>query len=227
MSSATVTPSLVTFGEPHPLSSTALRPRGPNVLRTACAQLRNPCQQRLPGFIIEHDLLCHSRNPPVACRIKFSGTIFSKVPRLEDRCIINLLAARAAANGQFPVLNWQSDPGRRSVEASARADEPARFTRPMVQKDLGNFASPILRRCIANSLIAEKMSFWQDRRCGAKRCKSAARPLTPTAFMPGYRGRLRRKRPVQAHVAAAVTIGQPRVVDAQKMQHRGVQIVDR
>ena len=37
MSSATVTPSLVIFGEPHPLSSTALRPRGPSVLRTALA----------------------------------------------------------------------------------------------------------------------------------------------------------------------------------------------
>src|SRR5262249_43985419 len=42
MSSATVTPSLVTFGEPQPLSSTALRPRGPRVLRTARASLETP-----------------------------------------------------------------------------------------------------------------------------------------------------------------------------------------
>ncbi len=28
-------------------------------------QFRNPRQQRLPGFIIVYDLLCHSRNPPV------------------------------------------------------------------------------------------------------------------------------------------------------------------
>jgi hypothetical protein len=34
-SSATVTPSLVTLGLPQPLSRTALRPRGPSVLRTA------------------------------------------------------------------------------------------------------------------------------------------------------------------------------------------------
>ena len=42
ISSATVTPSLVTFGLPQPLSSTALRPRGPSVLRTARASLVTP-----------------------------------------------------------------------------------------------------------------------------------------------------------------------------------------
>ena len=42
MSSATVTPSLVTFGAPQPLSKTALRPRGPNVLVTARANLLTP-----------------------------------------------------------------------------------------------------------------------------------------------------------------------------------------
>src|SRR5258707_2922127 len=42
MSSATVTPSLVTLGEPQPLSSTALRPRGPRVLRTALANFDTP-----------------------------------------------------------------------------------------------------------------------------------------------------------------------------------------
>ena len=42
MSSATVTPSLVTLGEPQPLSSTALRPRGPSVLRTARASFETP-----------------------------------------------------------------------------------------------------------------------------------------------------------------------------------------
>ena len=42
MSWATVTPSLVTLGEPQPLSSTALRPRGPSVLRTARANFSTP-----------------------------------------------------------------------------------------------------------------------------------------------------------------------------------------
>src|SRR5215467_6131027 len=42
MSSATVTPSLVILGEPQPLSSTALRPRGPRVLRTARASFATP-----------------------------------------------------------------------------------------------------------------------------------------------------------------------------------------
>ncbi len=45
MSSATVTPSLVILGEPQPLSSTALRPRGPNVLRTARANFVTPVKQ--------------------------------------------------------------------------------------------------------------------------------------------------------------------------------------
>ena len=42
ISSATVTPSLVTVGLPQPLSMTALRPRGPRVLRTARASLVTP-----------------------------------------------------------------------------------------------------------------------------------------------------------------------------------------
>ena len=59
MSSATVTPSLVTLGEPQPLSSTALRPRGPSVLRTARASLRHAGQQRLPAVVLKDHLLCH------------------------------------------------------------------------------------------------------------------------------------------------------------------------
>ena len=42
ISSATVTPSFVILGEPQPLSSTALRPRGPSVLRTAWVSLATP-----------------------------------------------------------------------------------------------------------------------------------------------------------------------------------------
>src|SRR5712691_8144954 len=47
MSSATVTPSLVTFGAPQPLSSTALRPRGPSVLATARDNLEAPSNRLL------------------------------------------------------------------------------------------------------------------------------------------------------------------------------------
>src|SRR5437868_1396353 len=46
ISSATVTPSLVTLGLPQPLSSTALRPRGPRVERTARASLPTPWSKR-------------------------------------------------------------------------------------------------------------------------------------------------------------------------------------
>ena len=47
MSWATVTPSFVTLGEPHPLSSTAFRPRGPRVLLTARASLETPSSRLL------------------------------------------------------------------------------------------------------------------------------------------------------------------------------------
>jgi hypothetical protein len=39
---ATVTPSLVTVGEPHDFSMTTLRPRGPRVTRTALARRFRP-----------------------------------------------------------------------------------------------------------------------------------------------------------------------------------------
>ena len=42
ISSATVTPSLVTLGAPQPLSRTAFRPRGPRVVTTARANLLTP-----------------------------------------------------------------------------------------------------------------------------------------------------------------------------------------
>src|SRR5881628_3733040 len=42
ISLATVTPSLVTVGEPHFLSSTTLRPRGPRVTLTALARISTP-----------------------------------------------------------------------------------------------------------------------------------------------------------------------------------------
>ena len=42
ISLATVTPSLVTVGEPHFLSSTTLRPRGPSVTLTALASVSTP-----------------------------------------------------------------------------------------------------------------------------------------------------------------------------------------
>src|SRR5205814_9143667 len=47
ISSATVTPSLVMFGAPHPLSMTALRPRGPRVALTARESLDTPSRSAL------------------------------------------------------------------------------------------------------------------------------------------------------------------------------------
>ena len=45
ISSATVTPSLVTVGPPQPLSMTALRPRGPSVALTAAASFSTPASR--------------------------------------------------------------------------------------------------------------------------------------------------------------------------------------
>ena len=59
MSSATVTPSLVTLGDPQPLSSTAFRPRGPSVLLDGSRQLTDAGQQWPAGVVVENDLLCH------------------------------------------------------------------------------------------------------------------------------------------------------------------------
>ncbi len=64
MSSATVTPSLVIFGEPQPLSSTALRPRGPKRAADRLGQLRYAGGQRVACFVVEHHLFCHSEIPP-------------------------------------------------------------------------------------------------------------------------------------------------------------------
>src|SRR5690606_9789266 len=47
ISSATVTPSLVTLGPPQLLSSTAFRPRGPSVLFTAAASFSTPSSRLL------------------------------------------------------------------------------------------------------------------------------------------------------------------------------------
>src|SRR5579872_6736994 len=46
ISLATVTPSLVMRGAPYDLSRTTLRPRGPNVTRTACAKISTPRSMR-------------------------------------------------------------------------------------------------------------------------------------------------------------------------------------
>jgi hypothetical protein len=46
ISLATVTPSLVTVGEPQLFSMTTLRPRGPRVTRTALASLSTPVRSR-------------------------------------------------------------------------------------------------------------------------------------------------------------------------------------
>src|ERR1700744_1335665 len=47
ISSATLTPSLVTVGAPQPLSRTAFRPRGPRVDLTAEASLETPSRRDL------------------------------------------------------------------------------------------------------------------------------------------------------------------------------------
>src|SRR5688572_1523125 len=57
ISSATVTPSLVTVGAPHPLSMTALRPRGPSVVFTARASFETPDSSALRASISKASIL--------------------------------------------------------------------------------------------------------------------------------------------------------------------------
>ena len=57
ISSATLTPSLVTVGPPQLLSSTALRPRGPSVLFTAAASFSTPAKSDLRASISKESCL--------------------------------------------------------------------------------------------------------------------------------------------------------------------------
>src|ERR687884_428300 len=64
MSSATVTPSLVTLGLPQPLSSTALRPRGPRVERTARASLLTPANSFCRASSLYVSCVAHIQTSP-------------------------------------------------------------------------------------------------------------------------------------------------------------------
>jgi len=57
ISSATLTPSLVTVGPPQLLSSTALRPRGPSVLLTAAASFSTPASRLLRASVSNESCL--------------------------------------------------------------------------------------------------------------------------------------------------------------------------
>ncbi len=56
ISLATVTPSLVTVGEPQLFSMTTLRPFGPSVTRTALASALTPAQHLGAGVLVVTDL---------------------------------------------------------------------------------------------------------------------------------------------------------------------------
>src|SRR5437763_4556024 len=73
MSSATVTPSLVTVGLPQPLSRTALRPRGPRVLRTARASLLTPASS-----------FCRASSLYVSCFAPIQASPFAKRRYVRD-----------------------------------------------------------------------------------------------------------------------------------------------
>ena len=61
ISLATVTPSLVTVGEPNFLSMTTLRPLGPRVTLTALASLATPRRRALASGLVEYELFsCHN-----------------------------------------------------------------------------------------------------------------------------------------------------------------------
>ena len=60
ISLATVTPSLVTVGEPHDFSMMTLRPRGPSVTLTVLARMLSPLRDALAGALRKNDFFgCH------------------------------------------------------------------------------------------------------------------------------------------------------------------------
>src|SRR6516162_736925 len=114
MSSATVTPSLVTLGLPQPLSSTALRPRGPSVERTARASLLTPASS-----------FCRASSLYVSCFAAIHKSPFNvnpllatihEEPGLHDCCIANVKLRESPAVGHKPVSKQCA--GRLGVAAS-------------------------------------------------------------------------------------------------------------
>ena len=57
ISLATVTPSLVTVGEPQDFSMSTLRPRGPSVTLTVLARMLSPVAMLLAGVLGKDDVL--------------------------------------------------------------------------------------------------------------------------------------------------------------------------
>ena len=64
ISLATVTPSLVTVGEPKLFWRMTLRPLGPSVTLTARASLDDAPAHRFAGFLVERNLLSSHRSLP-------------------------------------------------------------------------------------------------------------------------------------------------------------------
>src|SRR3989339_158453 len=68
ISFATVTPSLVMLGEPNDLSSTTLRPFGPNVTFTASARVSTPLAMDSLAFWLYLISFAISKFPPLRLR---------------------------------------------------------------------------------------------------------------------------------------------------------------
>src|SRR5512137_350859 len=64
ISLATETPSLVTVGEPHFLSITTLRPRGPSVTLTALARVSTPSRMALRASSLNSNCFAAMEEPP-------------------------------------------------------------------------------------------------------------------------------------------------------------------
>src|SRR5688500_14702245 len=102
ISSATVTPSLVMLGAPHPLSITALRPRGPRVAFTARASFVTPSSSALRASASK-------------------ASILAAMPHL-------LLNELIVASDQLPV-QIQPWPGRWTGRCHAKPDADAKDRR--------------------------------------------------------------------------------------------------
>src|SRR5262245_45214044 len=98
ISSATVTPSLVTFGLPQPLSITALRPRGPSVARTALASLLTPASSFWRASSLYDSCFA-------AIRLLLSTSQFKGKPQGESSSLEGIIV-RTQSPGNLPREWW-------------------------------------------------------------------------------------------------------------------------
>src|SRR5579862_3583297 len=138
-SSATVTPSLVTVGDPHDLSSTAFLPRGPSVLLTARANLVTP--SLMCANASSSKASCLAIRTSSACRCLF-GTSLAAPQKRENKNLCTIYNKTRATARSIPAYSQIFDLKRLAFLLRSRRTAP--FHSP-VQTDAAKRAATAKR----------------------------------------------------------------------------------